>query len=219
MNKQREVIYGDRRRVLMGEDCSDSVLRMVDRTVRSVAETYASPAIHPDDRDIDSLHTALAEAVPGIEERLSLENLWELNGPHLADDLCDAARELYASREEVFGSELMREIERSWLLRVIDTRWMQHLQEMDHLHDSVHLRAYGQLDPLLQYQKEAYDYFEALLDHIARDMTKAVLLTEVVVEQKGVDVADMQESTPMTEAAEAHRDGASRTFVKRDGDI
>ncbi len=219
MNKQREVIYGDRRRVLMGEDCSESVRGMVDRTVRSVVETYASADIHPTDRDIDSLYHALTEAVPGIEGEVSLDDVWELNGPNLAEDLCEAARALYDGREQLFGSELMREIERSWLLRVIDNRWMQHLQEMDHLRDSVYLRAYGQLDPLLQYQKEAFDYFEALLDTIARDMTKVVLLTEVTVEQRDVAVADMQESTPMMEAAEESRDGAGRTYVKKEAEV
>jgi len=215
MNKQREVIYGDRRRVLMGEDISQSVLNMVRRIVRSLVDTYASTEIHADDRDIDSLYAAVVEAVPGIEERISIDDVWDLNGPDLAEDLCDEAVALYKSREELFGAEIMREIERSWLLRIIDQRWMQHLQEMDYLRDSVHLRAYGQLDPLLQYQKEAFDYFDALLDHIARDMTRAILTTEVVVEQKGVEVQDMEEGTPMTEAAEEHG-GRSRTVVKGD---
>jgi len=110
----------------------------------------------------------------------------------------------------------MRRIERSWLLRIIDTNWMQHLQEMDYLRDSVGLRAYGQLDPLLQYQKEAFEYFESLLTHIARDMTKAMFLTEVVVEQRGVQVADMETGTPMTEAAQDHREGRGRTYVRKD---
>jgi preprotein translocase subunit SecA len=216
MNKQREVIYGDRRRVLMGEDISESVLRMLDRAVTSSVNTYASKDLHDLDRDIEGLHAALCEAVPGIEQRLTVEDIWNLNGPHLEEDLCGVVREMYAEREEIIGSELMRQIERSWLLRVIDTNWMQHLQEMDYLRDSVGLRAYGQLDPLLQYQKEAYDYFDALLDHIARDMTKAMFLTEVAVEQKGVQVQDMEQGTPMTEAAQDHRDGRGHTYVKRD---
>ncbi len=214
MNKQREVIYGDRRRVLMGEDVSASILEMIERTVRGCVETYASAQIHPDDRDIESMYAALCEAVPGIDTEVTLEQVWELNGPHLEDDLCEAALRLYGRREQVIGADLMRQIERSWLLRNIDTRWMQHLQEMDYLRDSVGLRAYGQLDPLLQYQKEAFDYFEALLEHIAQDMTRALLTTEVVIEQRGVHVEDMEEGTPMTEAAQEHRDGRGRTYVK-----
>ncbi|MDI9584595.1 MAG: preprotein translocase subunit SecA [Acidobacteriota bacterium] len=213
MNKQREVIYGDRRRVLMGEDISESVLNMVRRTVNGVVDTYASMQIHPEDRDIDTLYAALIEAVPGLEERLSVDDVWDMNGPHLAEDLAEAAVGFYKEREQLIGPEIMRQIERGWLLRIIDTRWMQHLQEMDYLRDSVGLRAYGQMDPLLQYQKEAFEYFDALLDHVARDMTRAVLTTEVVVEQRAMEVKDMEESTPMTEAAEDHR-GGSRTIVK-----
>jgi len=216
MNKQREVIYGDRRRVLMGEDISESVRNMVQRTVKSVVETYASLDLHADDRDIDSLYAALVEAVPGIDDGLSIDDVWDLNGPHLTDDLCERAVEFYKQREALIGSELMRQIERSWLLRTIDNNWMQHLQEMDYLRDSVHLRAYGQLDPLLQYQKEAYEYFDSLLEHIARDMTRALLTTEVVIEQKGVEVEDMAEGTPMTEAAEEHRGAGRRTYTKAD---
>ena len=215
MNKQREVIYGDRRHVLMGDDVSESVLGMLERTVRACVETYASTEIHPDDRDIESMYTALCEAAPGIEHVVSLDQVWQMNGPTLVDDLCEAVLDLYARREALIGSELMREIERSWLLRIIDTRWMQHLQEMDYLRDSVGLRAYGQLDPLLQYQKEAFGYFEALLEHIASDMTRALLMTEVVVEREGVQVEDMEEGTPMTEAAEEHREGRGRTYVKK----
>lgn len=214
MNKQREVIYGDRRRVLMGEDISESVLRMLDRAVAGVTQNYASKELHPADRDIEGLYSALCETVPGIEQRLTVDDLWDLNDADLEQHLCDVVREMYHEREQVIGSELMRQIERSWLLRVIDTNWMQHLQEMDYLRESVGLRAYGQLDPLLQYQKEAFEYFEALLDHIARDMTKAMFLTEVVVEQRGVQMQDMHEDTPMTEAARDHRDGRGRTYVK-----
>ena len=117
-----------------------------------------------------------------------------------------AALDLYASREQAIGADLMRQIERSWLLRVIDTRWMQHLREMDYLREGIGLRAYGQLDPLIQYQKEAYDYFEELLQHIAEDMTNAMLLTEVVVEPQKEQVQDLeaeqQETVPVAAGAQ-----------------
>jgi preprotein translocase subunit SecA len=216
MNKQREVIYGDRRRVLEGEDISESVRGMLRQTVTSVVATYGSQELHAADRDLESLYKALCESVPGIEERVGLDDLNALNGPMLAEDLCDEAEALYKSREEAIGDELMRQIERSWLLRIIDTNWMQHLQEMDYLRESVGLRAYGQLDPLVQYQKEAYEYFDALLEHMARDMTRALLTTEVVIEQRGVEVRDMEEGTPMTEAAADSREGRGRTVVRSD---
>ncbi len=225
MNVQRNVIYGERRRVLEGEDIHDAVLEMVTKTVDGVVDRFASPDIHPEDWDLDSMYHGLLEAVPGIETRLSLEQVYEMDPKELQTELRAAALELYASREQAIGADLMRQIERSWLLRVIDTRWMQHLREMDYLREGIGLRAYGQLDPLIQYQKEAYDYFEELLQHIAEDMTKAMLLTEVVAEpqreqvrdleatqQEAVPVAAAQQGaaagevedveTPMTEAAE-----------------
>ncbi|MBC7287824.1 MAG: SEC-C domain-containing protein [Armatimonadetes bacterium] len=89
----------------------------------------------------------------------------------------------------------MAEIERSWLLRIVNQRWMDHLQEMDYLRDGIYLRAHGQLDPFIEYNKEAAAYFDALLDHIAADMTRALLLTEVVARQQDVDHGSLREST------------------------
>jgi len=219
MNVQRHVIYGERRRVLEGEDIRDAVLEMVTKTVDGVVERFASNEIHPEDRDLDAMYAALEEAVPGIGVVASLQDIHEMDPREVKDKLQDAARELYGQREQIIGPELVRQIERSWLLRIIDARWMQHLREMDDLRDSIGLRAYGQLDPLLQYQKEAYDYFEILLGHIAEDMTKAMLLSEVVAETREREVSDLEEKqeavavpaeaqqaaeveTPMTEAAE-----------------
>jgi len=232
MNVQRAVIYGERRRVLEGEDLHDAVLEMVDKTVEGVVERYASSEMHPEDRDLDAMYTELQEAVPGIGSVVSLADIREMQPQEVKEKLQEAARELYGEREQAIGPELMRHIERSWLLRIIDARWMQHLREMDDLRDSIGLRAYGQRDPLLEYQKEAYDYFETLLGHIADDMTKAMLLTEVVAETREREVSDLEErqeavpvpaaggpeeqaaeevETPMTEAAEEMLEGP-RTY-------
>lgn len=195
MNKQREIIYAERRRVLMGEDIRDSVIQMIQRAVRHVVDQYASPQIHPDDRDLPGLYEALKDAVPGIERRVTLEDLEACHPRELPDMLCEHAMALYEEKEARLGRELMAEIERSWLLRIVNQRWMDHLQEMDYLQEAIHLRAYGQLDPLIQYQKEAAEYFEALLDNIALDLTLAVMLTEVVAQQEEMDRSGWQEGT------------------------
>jgi len=206
MNVQRNVIYGERRKVLEGEDIHDAVLEMVTKTVDGVVERFASTEIHPEDRDLDSMYHALQEALPGIETRISLQQVHEMDPRDVQTEPRAAALDLYASREQAIGADLMRQIERSWLLRVIDTRWMQHLREMDYLREGIGLRAYGQLDPLIQYQKEAYDYFEELLQHIAEDMTNAMLLTEVVVEPQKEQVQDLeaeqQETVPVAAGAQ-----------------
>jgi len=195
MNKQREIIYAERRRVLMGEDIRDSVINMIERTVRRVVDEFASPQIHPDDRNLPGLWEALRYAVPGIDTVVTFEEIVECHHQDLPEMLCAKARELYERKEQRVGRQLMGEIERSWLLRITNQRWMDHLQEMDYLREGIYLRAYGQLDPLIQYQKEAAEYFEALLHHIAADMTQAVLLTEVVAEVQGVDPSSMREGT------------------------
>ncbi len=176
------------------------------------------------------LYTDLAETIPGIEELIDREQTIEMNQQELSDYLVDRASELYDRKEQSVTPEVMRHIERSWLLRVIDARWMQHLKEMDYLREGIGLRAYGQRDPIIEYQKEAYTYFEGLLEHIARDVTKAVLLTEVEarpqerdmgnLETKQQEVADISQdapakedlSTPMSEAAD-EMINTPRTYV------
>ncbi len=201
MDKQRSIIYEQRRRVLEGEDIREHVLNMLERTVDTIVDAYASPDIHPEDRDLEMLYTSLVEAVPAIDSIVASEDLYAMAPDRLADELHDIIHKLYREREAIIGPELLRDIERSWLLRVVDTWWMAHLQEMDHLRDSISLRGYGQRDPLVEYQKEAYDYFEGLVDHIAGDMTKAIMMTETSAQQQERDTQELETSTGMLEPA------------------
>lgn len=218
MNEQRNIIYGERRRVLHGEDVRDSVLRMLRRAVDPLVTQFAPAGMTPEDWDMEGLYQALQETVPGIEQVLSLDNLYEMHPRSLREDLHEAVEAFYARREQVIGPELMRQIERSWLLRIIDNRWMEHLQEMDYMRDGIFLRAYGQRDPFLEYAKEAHEYFEHLLQGMAEDMTRALFLTEVAVEQPAMEVQELETesdrmlapmsgaledvATPMSEAAD-----------------
>ncbi len=230
MNEQRNVIYGERRRVLQGEDLRESVLEMVDRTVSGVVAQFVSPQIYHEDWDLEGLYRALQEVVPGLEQVLAVEDLYQMPPQELGEEIQQVVRRLYEQREAAIGPELMRAIERSWLLRMIDRRWMEHLREMDYLRDSIYLRAYGQRDPFIEYAREAHAYFEHLLQGIAEDLTRALFATQVVTEQRDVEVQDMETEsrmlapvavgsgaapevdTPMTEAAaEMHARG--RTYV------
>jgi len=180
-------------------------------------------------------HSALNDAVPGLGDRVEIEELVGEDRDAQKQMLQERARELYKEKERAVGEELMRQIERTWLLRIVDSRWMQHLKDMDFLREGIHLRAYGQRDPLIEYTKEAHELFQALLQSIAEDLTQAVLLTEVAAEQQGVAVRDMEASqaeapdaarmeaqarqqtaedveTPMTQAAEEMQ-GKGRTYV------
>ncbi len=203
MNEQRQRIYGYRRAVLEGENIRRRVLEMIEHTVKRTIEANASPKLHPEDRDMQALYSALVEAVPGIGALVGQDEVYESTVEDLTEVLCQAARDLYEQREAVIGAEVMREIERSWLLRIIDNRWMNHLQEMDYLRDSIHLRAHAQRDPLVEYIHEADQNFGELEDHIAADMTKAMLTTEAVAEQRGVRMEDLETGTPMLQPVAA----------------
>ncbi len=137
-------------------------------------------------------HMALDEGVPGLGALVDFEELTDGDRERQEELARDHARRLYERKEQSVGSELMREIERTWLLRIVDRRWMQHLKDMDFLREGIYLRAYGQRDPLIEYTKEAHALFEALLQSIAEDLTQAVLLTEVATERQDVAVEGME---------------------------
>jgi preprotein translocase subunit SecA len=139
-------------------------------------------------------HMALDEAVPGLGRLIDVEDLADGDQQRQKEVATEHAREIYQQKDEAVGAELMREIERSWVLRIIDRRWMQHLKDMDFLREGIHLRAYGQQDPLIEYTKEAHALFEAMLQSLAEDLTQAVLLTEVATERQDVAVEGMEAS-------------------------
>jgi len=192
MDKQRKIIYEQRRRVLESEDVRDHIVGMLERTVDGVVEAYANPEIHPEDRDLEMLYSALVEAIPALDSVLSYEDIPAMDPNHIGEEIREIVGDLYRRREQTIGPEIMREIERSWLLRTVDRWWMEHLREMDHMRDSIGLRGYGQRDPLIEYQKEAYEYFERMVDHIAEDMTQAIMMTEESVEREERDLGGLE---------------------------
>jgi len=197
MDKQRKVIYEQRRRVLESEDVRDHIVGMLDRAVDGVVEAYASPEIHRDDRDLDMLYSALVEAIPALDSVLAYEDLCAMDPNHIGEEIKEIVHDLYRRREQAIGPDTMREIERSWLLRTVDRWWMEHLREMDDLRDSIGLRGYGQRDPLIEYQKEGYECFERMVDHIAEDMTQAIMMSEESVEREEQDLGQLETSQEM----------------------
>jgi len=116
----------------------------------------------------------------GLRRAFAVEALRRLPQGQMAEEIKRRALSLHESREARLGEHALRQLERMSLLRAIEASWPQHLQDMDHLREAVHLRAYGQWDPLVQYQKESYEYFQRLLDRIAQDVTKLVFGTDFV---------------------------------------
>jgi len=186
LNKQRQVIYAERRRVLAGEDLNDQVMHMIDDTVRAYV-TGATADGYPEDWDLDQLWTGLKQLYPvGV----TAEELEEEAGSRagmdtefLAGRLIEDAHEAYERREEELTTEVLRELERRVLLEVIDRKWREHLYEMDYLKDGVGLRAYAQRDPLVEYQREGFDMFAQMLEGVKEEAVGFLYNLQPQVEQ------------------------------------
>jgi preprotein translocase subunit SecA len=160
MNQQREVIYSQRRRVLMGEDLQESLQEMITGVIGSAVELYTAEGKYPEEWDLESL-IKYGEQSFLREGMVSLSELQELGSREdIQERLIDEALDHWQVREDELGSETMRDLERFILLRVVDSKWMDHLDAMDQLRTGIGLRAYGQKDPLVEYKFEAYNMFQ-----------------------------------------------------------
>jgi len=160
MNVQRQVIYEQRRRVLNGEDLSEDIIEWIDELIeRTVLSHTASE--YAEEWDLDSLFTEMA-TIYDTEVKPEEIDHGSITREDLIEDFQDDARAAYEHREEEFGAELMREIERYLILQVVDLRWREHLESMDYLRDGIHLRAMAQKDPLVEYRAEGHAMFEEL---------------------------------------------------------
>ena len=170
MNQQREVMYGERRKILMGENLKDNILSMVNHIIKTEMDQYANEKLYPEEWTLDGLIED-AEKIYAPQGKLKKEELAEMSRDGLKETLESVALEGYNQRELLFGEENMRELEKVVMLRVVDSKWMEHLDHMDMLREGINLRAYGQRNPLAEYKIEALNMFEemegAIMDQIA----------------------------------------------------
>ncbi|QWZ06744.1 preprotein translocase subunit SecA [Nocardioides panacis] len=186
MNRQREVIYGERRAVLEGADLHEQIRDMVD----DVVEGYVTAATDgfPEEWDLDALWAALKQLYPvtrtlaAVEDEAGGRN--GLTRDQLVEDLKADAQAAYDAREAEFGEDVMRELERRVLLSVLDRKWREHLYEMDYLREGIGLRAYSQRDPLVEYQREGFDMFRAMMDGIKEEAVGYLFNLEVQVDEE-----------------------------------
>ena len=184
MNKQRELIYSQRNRVLDGDDVKDSVLRMIDETIQSEATRYLSDAIH-DNWNLSAFRDYfLGWLTTPADYQFSPTELGNTSKEEIAADLRDRAHRKYAEREERFGEPVMRELERVILLRSVDSHWMDHIDAMDELRRGIHLRAYGQHDPVVEYRNEGYDMFNAMTESIREETSRLILSVQIRSEEQ-----------------------------------
>ncbi|WP_441245852.1 preprotein translocase subunit SecA [Kitasatospora sp. McL0602] len=213
LNRQREVIYGERRRVLEGEDLQEQVGHFMDDTV----EAYVSAATgegFEDDWDLDKLWTALKQLYPITLELDKLED--EAGGSDgltpefLTKVVQEDIQGQYGAREDQLGAEIMRELERRVVLSVLDRRWREHLYEMDYLQEGIGLRAMAQRDPLVEYQREGFDMFGAMMEGIKEESVGYLFNLEVQVEQQ-------VEEVPVVEGALGEAPEGVRPEIKAKG--
>ena len=170
MNQQREVIYGERRKILTGENLKDNILGMIKHIIKVEMNQYANEKLYPEEWQLGELikDAERIYANPGTLDQSELE---KLSRDELKEKLESVAVDAYNAREEMFGEQSMRELEKVVMLRVVDSKWMEHLDHMDMLREGINLRAYGQRNPLVEYKIEALTMFEemeaAIQDQIA----------------------------------------------------
>ncbi len=181
MNEQREIIYAERHRVLNGESMRDAIYKMITDIVENTVDMCIGDDTDPDDWDMTELNTLLLPVIPlRVINRGRIEQLKKNSLKH---QLKEEAVRLYESKEAEFPeTEAIRELERVVLLKVIDRRWMDHIDDMDQLRQGIGLQAYGQRDPLVEYKLSGYEMFDSMTDSIREDTVK--LLFHVRVEQK-----------------------------------
>ena len=181
LNKQREVIYADRRRVLGEENLREMIEDWVAQEIDDLVETYTATE-SDEEWDPLPLLQAFAAIVPQAGG-LRPEDLADLTREELQARLLDTAEEAYDAKEEQLGEEMMRQLERLVLLRIIDSLWIQHLTAIDDLREGIGLRAYGQRDPLVEYKVEAANMFEGLLGTIRHDVSRTIYHVTILREQ------------------------------------
>jgi preprotein translocase subunit SecA len=221
MNRQREVVYSERREVLEGADISSQVATFMEDTITAYV-TSATAGGFPENWDLETLWQALKLLYPisfTIDEvSAEVGGVAGLDSEFLLSKVLSDARAAYAKREETLGVEVVRELERKVLLSVLDRKWREHLYEMDYLQEGIGLRAMAQRDPLVEYQKEGYELFSAMMDGIKEELVALLFNVEVDIQQndgavevtpKGVGAPE-QSTVPLVYSA-ADENGEAQT--------
>jgi len=201
MNAQREIIYKQRRQVLDGENIHDSIISMINFVTENIVNMFIN--VETSELNVESLNTEIRN-IFGID-MLDYINQNKTNSNAISEELKQRAMEIYNSKEKEFGSEEMRELERVVMLKVVDEKWMDHIDSMDELKNGIGLRAYGQKDPVVQYRLEGFDMFDEMINDIKVDVTKILMHIRKQGETK------RQETVKITSAAQERLNSADES--------
>jgi preprotein translocase subunit SecA len=219
MNKQRQVIYETRRRILEGGDeLRDQTLGFLGDVVSSLVAEYCPQGVYPEEWDFEGLFKAIGQLYPTQIDPGSLE-LDGLDHAEFEAMLLDDAERAYRDREAEFGPDLLHALERRVLLTVLDRHWREHLYEMDYLQEGIGLRAIGQRDPLVEYQREGFDMFQAMQDSIKREAVAYVFnaSVQVIDEDEERRQAPAPQPTQLSSAVTEAEERAAATQPQRQG--
>ena len=217
MNTQREIIYKQRAQVLDGEDIHDSILKMFEELIAGTVKQY----INEEETDHNQWNlVGLRDHFLGwITEEGDLEydetDLAGLTTADITEALTEKAKSLYAAKEEEFGSEVMRELERVVLLKVVDTKWMAHIDDMDELKKGIGLRAYGQQNPVVEYSYEGLEMFDAMVDSIREDTVRMLLTVRLQKNQAPEREQVSKPDAPNAGAGDGSFGGQRRSAKKK----
>ena len=173
MNQQREVLYDQRRRILRNESLRDTINEMIDKLVTEAVDTYADEKLYPEEWDYEGLHKHLSQYFL-TSELMSTEEMEEYTRQELDERLHEIAHSEYQDRVDLLGEAMFGQLEKAIMLRVVDSKWMEHLDNMDMLREGIGLRAYGQKNPLVEYKFEAYDMFQHMIESIQDETIMAL---------------------------------------------
>ncbi len=200
MNKQREVIYELRREALTGEDLTEEISRMMQENVDHILGQFCSEDVYPEQWDIRGLCEALNKQFSLTLDENTVE-FREMGIDAIREDLYARVNEAYRRKEQEFGADVLRQVEKMVFLRVIDTHWKDHLLAMDYLKEGIGLRGYGQKDPLVEYKREGFEMFSGLIDRISADAVSHLFRIQAVRQ----DPRAMAAAAPRSPALRTHR--------------
>ena len=208
MNQQREIMYGERRKILKGENLRENIIGMVNHIIKQEMNQYANEKLYPEEWQLEELIKD-AEKIYAPSGRLKVENLANLSRDELKEELEGVAEEAYKSREEMFGAPTMRELEKVIMLRVVDNKWMEHLDHMDMLREGINLRAYGQRNPLTEYKIEALTMFEEM-EAAIQDQIASLMYHVAIVQKEEEQLQDRLQN-----AQASHGDNVSSAEARK----
>ena len=199
MNQQREVLYEQRRRILGNESLRDTINEMIDKLVTEAVDTYADEKLYPEEWDYEGLHKHLSQYFL-TSELMSTEEMEEYTRQELDERLHEIAHSEYQDRVDLLGEAMFGQLEKAIMLRVVDSKWMEHLYNLDMLREGIGLRAYGQKNPLVEYKFEAYDMFQHMIESIQDETIMALYKIRAQL------IQEIEEPVDHLEGAQPHHE-------------